>query len=156
LFPFVPFIVLFCRVVETCDSAHLPKLASVVDTLQLLPEDLPVGYRKQLAIFKVMYDVACRYVEAGPRAAFNQTPLQSQHSVLTSSLDALLRDSSAVNAEQGLWHDGIRPVASGVLGTISDTPGQRPDSYGAGLGSWFDHSHQMFRMLDDDLQGGDS
>ncbi|KAF5552562.1 ATPase [Fusarium phyllophilum] len=52
--PLVPFMVLFCHAIETCDPTHLEPLAAVVETIDMIPADLPNVYRKQLHLFKLI------------------------------------------------------------------------------------------------------
>ncbi|KAJ5376936.1 fungal specific transcription protein, partial [Penicillium cosmopolitanum] len=62
--PFVPYIVIFCLAIETSSSLHLTKLASVVHATEKVACNYNDAYGKQLAIFKLMYDVACKWIKA--------------------------------------------------------------------------------------------
>ncbi|KAF7594200.1 hypothetical protein BBP40_009904 [Aspergillus hancockii] len=62
--PFFPFIVLFCYIVETSEPDDLQCLGAFVDVLQSTSSS--VCYRtcrKQILLFKALYDVARKYVE---------------------------------------------------------------------------------------------
>ncbi|EHK19784.1 uncharacterized protein TRIVIDRAFT_224464 [Trichoderma virens Gv29-8] len=65
LAPFIPFTILVCNVVDTVDASDLGCLGGVVDGLQALAQ-LPryASCNRQLRVFKSLYDVAARYVEA--------------------------------------------------------------------------------------------
>ncbi|KAJ9492886.1 hypothetical protein VN97_g333 [Penicillium thymicola] len=65
LAPFMPFLILFCNVIETLNSSDLDQLRQLVVSLQSMAQ--PSRYSacsKQLRIFKALYDVAAKYVEA--------------------------------------------------------------------------------------------
>lgn len=84
--PFIPYIVVFCRVFETCEPVHLEKLASVVKALCLLPQELPEANKHQLRVFKSMYDVAYNYLHANKHD-------QSRGCMLSSTdVDMIFRD----------------------------------------------------------------
>ncbi|KAL3301553.1 fungal specific transcription factor [Colletotrichum asianum] len=62
--PFVPFTVLFCHVIETCNEADLERLGGLIGSLQqLLTDDFSTGVKKEVRLFKVLYDVACSYIK---------------------------------------------------------------------------------------------
>ncbi|GKZ27795.1 hypothetical protein AbraCBS73388_005737 [Aspergillus brasiliensis] len=65
LAPFVPLTILVCNVINTGDLADLGRLKGVVDGLQSLAESPRyASCNRQLRIFKPLFDVAARYVEA--------------------------------------------------------------------------------------------
>ncbi|KAL6232121.1 hypothetical protein BDW75DRAFT_247397 [Aspergillus navahoensis] len=65
LAPFIPLTILVCNVVDTADASDLGRLKRVVDGLQSLAQSPRyAGCNRQLRIFKPLYDVAARYVEA--------------------------------------------------------------------------------------------
>lgn len=65
LAPFIPFTILVCSIVETTDASDLGRLGGLVDGLQSLARSPRyAGCNRQLRIFKPLYDVAARYVEA--------------------------------------------------------------------------------------------
>ncbi|KAI9170569.1 fungal specific transcription factor [Paramyrothecium foliicola] len=157
--PFVPFIVLFCRVIETSDALHLEKLSSVVETLQFVPTDFPAAFKKQLRLFKLMYDVACKFVEAQRNQGSNDTTIPNSDG----DIEILFREAGlslqvqspptgigAINRSSG--HSAYDPglgSASVDMGLLQETFVTRMENHGAELGHWFDQNHQMFRMLDD-------
>jgi hypothetical protein len=65
LAPFIPLTILVCNVVDTADASDLGRLKGVVDGLQSLAQSPRyASCKRQLRIFKPLYDVAARYVEA--------------------------------------------------------------------------------------------
>lgn len=65
LAPFMPFLILFCNIIETSDSSDLDRLRQLVDGLQSMAQSPRSSARsKQLRILKALYDVAAKYVEA--------------------------------------------------------------------------------------------
>ncbi|EEU41522.1 uncharacterized protein NECHADRAFT_11912, partial [Fusarium vanettenii 77-13-4] len=70
LSPFIPFNILFCNIIETCESSDLQLLARFVGALELasiIPR-YSAACRKQLPIFTSLYDVAAKYIEAKAKA----------------------------------------------------------------------------------------
>ncbi|KAJ5955969.1 hypothetical protein N7501_010248 [Penicillium viridicatum] len=65
LAPFMPFLVLFCNVIETSNSSDLDQLQQLVVSLQSMAQSPRYSAcSKQLRILKALYDVAAKYVEA--------------------------------------------------------------------------------------------
>ncbi|RTE83564.1 hypothetical protein BHE90_001940 [Fusarium euwallaceae] len=62
-FPFVPFIILFCHIIETCNEDDLDRLRGLIENLESAAvEPFSTGVKKELRLFRVLYDVACSYV----------------------------------------------------------------------------------------------
>lgn len=65
LAPFMPFLIMFCNIIETSDSSDLDRLRQLVDGLQSMAKSPRYSAcSKQLRILKALYDVAAKYVEA--------------------------------------------------------------------------------------------
>ncbi|KOS46336.1 hypothetical protein ACN38_g2692 [Penicillium nordicum] len=65
LAPFMPFLILFCSVIETLNSSDMDQLQQLVVSLQSMAQSSRYSAcSKQLRIFKALYDVAAKYVEA--------------------------------------------------------------------------------------------
>ncbi|KAL2672705.1 hypothetical protein Neosp_013419 [[Neocosmospora] mangrovei] len=147
LSPFIPFNILFCNIIETCDSSDLQLLARFVGALELA-STIPrysAACRKQLPIFKSMYDVAAKYIEAKAKV-YRQHP-------------------SASSAAAGLGIETVEASPSALARTKqSDMPkdasqddmNDRPDDFGVEmdlsnveLGDWFYQNQQMMRLLED-------
>lgn len=60
--PFVPFIVIFCQVIETSDTSDLARLQGFVASIQGAKEFTEASARL-CRLFQVLYNVALRYVE---------------------------------------------------------------------------------------------
>ncbi|KAH8426036.1 fungal specific transcription factor domain-containing protein [Aspergillus melleus] len=62
--PFLPFIVLFCHVIETSSPSDLHRLSTVIQTLQSTsPSAFHRACSKQFRLFSALYHVARKYVE---------------------------------------------------------------------------------------------
>ncbi|KAK1143954.1 hypothetical protein N8T08_005863 [Aspergillus melleus] len=62
--PFLPFIVLFCHVIETSSPTDLHRLSTVIQTLQSTsPSAFHRACSKQFRLFSALYHVARKYVE---------------------------------------------------------------------------------------------
>ncbi|KAH6691452.1 hypothetical protein F5X68DRAFT_201938 [Plectosphaerella plurivora] len=66
--PFVPFIVLLCHVAETCDPSDLELLGGMIASIEGMGDAMP-RMTKQLRLFKPLYEVASKFVEAKTAAA---------------------------------------------------------------------------------------
>ncbi|KAJ6441524.1 hypothetical protein O9K51_05075 [Purpureocillium lavendulum] len=148
--PFVPYIVVFCLAVETSSRLYLSKLASVVEATERVASTCRDVYEKQLAIFRLMYDVACKCVEA--RSAAAETTRWSERSIvqgLESSANASLTvPSSSVQLKQPAGVQGLDLSAPSM---VNEHPGSLPGGNGLSLGDWMDQNYQIFQLLDDDL-----
>ncbi|KAH7143790.1 fungal-specific transcription factor domain-containing protein [Dactylonectria macrodidyma] len=148
--PFVPFIVIFCHVIETAAPLHLEKLAAVVETLQMLPPDYPEAYKKQLHLFKRMYDVACKYVEAaasgqaqgGYEAFFKEAGI-----ALPNNQMLQMPDPSQQNPQMnpgvgfGVGMGSIEGADEGLVSNMENPSFE--------LGNWFDQNYQILKMMED-------
>lgn len=68
--PFVPFIVLFCHIIETRNEEDLDRLGGLIGNLQSTAADsFSTSVMKELRLFKVLYDVACSYINLKADAA---------------------------------------------------------------------------------------
>ncbi|KAL5356636.1 fungal-specific transcription factor domain-containing protein [Aspergillus floccosus] len=68
LAPFMPFLILFCNIVRTSDPSDLAHLQGLVESLQSMAQSpCYSACSKQLRIFKALYEVAAKYVEAKAR-----------------------------------------------------------------------------------------
>lgn len=158
--PFVPFIVIFCHVIETSAPQHLEKLAAVVETLQMLPPDYPEAYKKQLRLFKRMYDVACKYVEAGASVPLGHV---TQARGSEGGFEAFFKEAGIALPGQALpMPDPGQPnaqmnpgVGFGVgIGGIEGTDeglAANMENPSFELGNWFDQNYQILKMMEDGI-----
>ncbi|CAI6070175.1 unnamed protein product [Clonostachys chloroleuca] len=66
--PFIPFIVIFCYVVETSQASDLKHLGALVETLDSISNSHAQStFSKQRSLFRALYDVACKYIEVKSR-----------------------------------------------------------------------------------------
>lgn len=75
LAPFLPFIILFCHIVESSDSSDLDSMQQVLDVLESLSEyPRHAACRRQFIILKALFNVVSKYVEV--QASIQQEPQQ--------------------------------------------------------------------------------
>lgn len=67
--PFIPFIILFCHIIETSEASDLEHMRGLVETLESTSNSRAHSTcGKQRRLFKALYDVAAKYVEVKSRA----------------------------------------------------------------------------------------
>ncbi|KAE8309902.1 hypothetical protein BDV41DRAFT_546384 [Aspergillus transmontanensis] len=67
--PFIPFIILFCHIIETSEAADLQHMKGLVETLESASNSrVHSTCSKQCRLFRALYDVAAQYVEIRSRA----------------------------------------------------------------------------------------
>ncbi|KAF4457617.1 hypothetical protein F53441_490 [Fusarium austroafricanum] len=157
--PLVPFMVLFCHAIETCDPVHLTPLASVVETIDRIPPELPSVYRKQLRLFKVMYEVACKYLSSRP----SNPPVHASGRIPDTPFEMLYVEAgipfpSHLNMQANMpgFQSSTHHATGMDLGGFTE-PGQQMMGDGTlnhsmDLGNWFEQNQEIFMMLDNDLQ----
>lgn len=67
--PFIPFIILFCHIIETSEASDLEHMGGLVETLESASDTH--GHNtcdRQRRLFKALYDVAAKYIEVKSRA----------------------------------------------------------------------------------------
>lgn len=142
--PFTPFIVIFCRAVETSDRGHLDKLWSVVEALQLVQTScLPEAYDKQLHLFKLMHEVASKFIESRQTITLDHETMPTQRIAADSSLEGtrtMQTDFSHDNSGDLMDIGSFIPHSSTQI---------------SGLGDWFDQNQMMMGLLEDDFKGYD-
>lgn len=160
--PFIPFIVVFCRVVETSDADNLDNLGSVIEALQLAPLDrLPAAYGKQLRLFKLMYDVAWRIIEARRKTMMTTSASEGAGVGAAEVVSSKLMSPQQVNnIGQGgstARHDmtgvdgSLLPVETNGGADLMDIEAFMPflETDGLDLGGWFNQNQQMMRLIED-------
>ncbi|KAI8312991.1 hypothetical protein K4K61_009205 [Colletotrichum sp. SAR11_59] len=175
--PFVPFTVLFCHVIETCNEADLERLGGLIGSLQqLLTDDFSTGVKKEVRLFKVLYDVACSYiklktndsrqVEDSSIGSWGSTAASLMMPPSLSQADLMPTPDSS---SQGVAHTPFSQLgdAEAVMGGgFADTSasngwipgnsfampgdfGMEVDQQGTQLGNWLYMNNQMIRALED-------
>ncbi|KAL6915323.1 hypothetical protein FSST1_006818 [Fusarium sambucinum] len=154
--PFVPFTVVFCHIIETCDKHDIDLLESVIEALKSATDSVPSsGVRKEYHLFKALYDAACSYIEARLSKAhlgFHTwantsipatvlSPANQQPVIMTP-----VSNLESSEAAAGLSMDGTAEWMSQSF----DVPSAADfDQYGAQLGNWLHMNSQMIRALED-------
>jgi hypothetical protein len=71
--PFIPFIILFCHIIETCEASDLEHIRGLVETLESTSSSQSHSTcGKQRRLFRALYDVAAKYVDVKLRAGEGQ------------------------------------------------------------------------------------
>ncbi|CVL08695.1 uncharacterized protein FMAN_06864 [Fusarium mangiferae] len=156
--PFVPYVVVFCHIIETGDKNGLELLESVVKTLQP-PTDsaFSSGPRKEYHLFKALHDAARKYLEARQSkdaivfgswenascSTYVPAPTHQQPAMVTPILSLPNSQNSVSTSLEGTaeW----MPQQYGTSGDMDADI----DQYGAQLGNWLLMNNQMTRALED-------
>ncbi|KAJ4032082.1 hypothetical protein NW753_013391 [Fusarium oxysporum] len=156
--PFVPFIVVFCHIIETGDKNGLDLLESVIKTLQPVTDSaFSSGAKKEFHLFKALYDAARNYLEArlskvsigfgswenASSSAHVPSPAHQQPALLTPILNLPNSQTSLSASLEGTaeWMAQQMEVPGSMDTDI--------DQYGAQLGNWLHMNNQMTRALED-------
>lgn len=152
--PFTPFIIMFCHAIETGDSSHIEHLASVIETLRMLPTDIPEVFRRQLHVFTLMYDVASkstmRPVARPLGRAVGRIP-DTPFEMLLAEAGLPTEGVPSWEGGRGNSHEGFADGAGAGVPTRVQG-GEGPDwemDMGNELGDWFDQNCQIFKMIED-------
>ncbi|TDZ59899.1 putative transcriptional regulatory protein [Colletotrichum trifolii] len=150
--PFVPFIVVFCQVMETQDEADLARLQAFAASIQAAKEFTEASARIY-RLFQVLYNVAFRYVE------IKNNSQQAEQEETTQEMDKYLaalgfppaghsdRQSAEVgHTEQlgGGLEDGINPAVTGSLSQMMWM------GNASQLEDWFYSNQQMMGLVEDE------
>lgn len=178
--PFIPFIVIFCHIIETSDVADLHRLRDFIDSLQPTCA-VSEGIEKLHRLFSVLYNVAMLYVEAKSKAQQQDTdmaPIGNEFDMYLSALGFMPVDDTsgvpATAAAHGMA--GTTTSPTNASGTDSGGPGGAAGTAGAGggagrfatantananamavqhqtnqLGDWFSGNRYMMGLLEEDL-----
>lgn len=126
----------------------------------MLPPDYPEAYKKQLRLFKRMYDVACKYVEAGASVPAGHV---TQARGSEGGFEAFFKEAGIALPGQPLpMPDPGQPnaqmnpgVAFGVgIGGIEGTDeglAANMENPSFELGNWFDQNYQILKMMEDGI-----
>ncbi|KAI1137536.1 fungal-specific transcription factor domain-containing protein [Hypoxylon sp. FL0543] len=129
--PFIPFIVIFCLVIETSSADDLQRLADFVQSLEAAV-DLSHSIGKLHQLCQVLYNVAQLYIEAKA-----QQPVD--------------RDMGPVGNEFNMYLSqlGFMPVDES-MGNFDVSMAQTTQ-----LGDWFSGNNYVMGLLEEDLSGID-
>jgi len=142
--PFVPFIVIFCHVIETSDREDLQRLEQFADSLQV-SRAVSGAVDKLHRLCRIMTDVAALYVEAKEKgnetADANMTPIGNDFNMYLSQLGFM------PPAQPGFDSGGGDVVA----GDEMDSEMLNASYQSAQLGDWFEGGRHMMGLLEEDL-----
>ncbi|KAI8627100.1 fungal-specific transcription factor domain protein [Xylariaceae sp. FL1651] len=138
--PFIPFIVIFCLVIETSDREDLGRLADFVKSLETACE-VSSSVRKLHQLCQVLYNVAELYVEA--KALEPLDPAGNEFDLYLTQLGFMpIDDSSMV---------GIQTDLGGTGGVVDHQ--MRSLAQANQLEDWFSGKNYMMGLLEEDLSG---
>lgn len=168
--PFIPFIVIFCQVIETRDQSDLERLHTFITSIKLA-HTVSESATKMTRLFQALYGIARRYVDfraANPEAnpmqdATMESYLSSMGFLTTEQLDGV-RHEWVTDEGPGQPGDdavaGQGSTANMEMGANNTTrTGQRATNpmmwlgHGAQLEDWLYHNQAMMDILEssDDL-----
>lgn len=139
--PLIPFIVLFCHAIETCEPTHLENLAAVVEIAHITT-DLPVVYRKQLHLFKLMYDVACKYINSRT----THPTVHASGRIPDTPFEMLFVEAGVPLPPQTMHHDQGMAFGEFPVGEMDQSL-----THSMELGNWFEQNQEIFMMLDNNM-----
>ncbi|KAI1469858.1 uncharacterized protein F4812DRAFT_450270 [Daldinia caldariorum] len=151
--PFIPFIVLFCCVLETGDEGDLARMQAFVSSLETASEHSSV-IAKHHILFQGFHNVAVRYKELKSAS----TPVQQEQEELRLEMDSFLSElgfqtqagSTAANATQDMALERPSGARFGE-GVQSDMPKEYQDVEQAlRLPRWYTMNQQIIGLLDND------
>ncbi|KAL2838554.1 hypothetical protein BJY01DRAFT_34159 [Aspergillus pseudoustus] len=88
LAPFMPFLILVRSVVQTCDASDMARLQRLIDGLYLLTQSPRYSScNRQLRIFKAMYDVVMKHVQAKAQIQPREVAGQPNYSDIETALN---------------------------------------------------------------------
>ena len=137
--PFIPFIVLFCHVIETSDSEDLERLGLFVTTLQPVLS-MSEAIEKLHRLCQVLYKVAALYAEAKAQQEEDQ-----DMNMVGNDFDVYLSQLGFITPQQPL--DG--PGGGGSFGN-SELPAA---SQASQLNDWFSGNRRIMGLMEEDLSG---
>ncbi|KAI1409868.1 fungal-specific transcription factor domain-containing protein [Hypoxylon sp. FL1857] len=134
--PFIPFIVIFCLVIETSCADDLQRLADFVQSLEAAV-DLSHSIGKLHQLCQVLYNVAQLYIEAKAQQPVDQdmVPVGNEFNMYLSQLGFMPMDESMGNFDVG--------------GDSMD----RSMAQTTQLGDWFSGNNYVMGLLEEDLSG---
>ncbi|KAH7183489.1 uncharacterized protein B0J16DRAFT_345860 [Fusarium flagelliforme] len=139
--PLIPFIVLFCHAIETCEPTHLENLAAVVEIAHITT-DLPDVYRKQLHLFKLMYDVACKYINSRT----TNPVVHASGRIPDTPFEMLFVEAGVPLPPQTIHHDQGMGFGDFPVGEMDQSL-----THSMELGNWFEQNQEIFMMLDNNM-----
>lgn len=151
--PFIPFIVIFCLVIETNDAEDLQRLADFVKSLEVAKDVSPsVGQLHHLC--QVLYNIALLYVEAKAQQPVDQdmAPLGNEFDMYLSQLGFMPNTTAPPIATATGTADHTMINAADLGGGVDDQTRSMAQTT-QHLGDWFSGNNYMLGLLEEDLSG---
>ncbi|KAI0196374.1 hypothetical protein F4808DRAFT_452749 [Astrocystis sublimbata] len=148
--PFIPFIVIFCLVIETSDSADLARLEAFVKSLEIACE-VSASVKKLHQLCNTLYTVAALYVEAKAALPMGGS---NEFDVYLSQLGFMPVDEGLLGLEQTGGVVGLDGVGDG-RGVLGGVDGGVLQANANSLEDWFSGKNYMMGLLEEDLSGID-
>ncbi|KAL4723265.1 hypothetical protein ACLX1H_009755 [Fusarium chlamydosporum] len=156
--PFIPFIVVFCQVIETQDQNDLARLhnfCTSVETTITLSDAAAKTHR----LFQVLYTVALRYIEyrtTTPPADQTQASAELNNYLAALGFPPVgLHNGGQQPSEMDAAQAGAFSQTLGDMGVLDGAEGQRGANTmmwmgnTAQLGEWFNSNQQMMELLEE-------
>jgi hypothetical protein len=142
--PFVPFIVLFCHVIETSNAEDLERLSNFVKSLESSRATVS-SVDKLYKLGQVLYNVATLYVEAKSKQQqdADMIPLGNDVDMYLNALGLMPN----VNMNMSTVPDGN--AMSGFDNSLP--PAELTQAQTAQLGDWFSGNRYMMGLMEEDL-----
>ncbi|EFX04895.1 c6 zinc finger domain containing protein [Grosmannia clavigera kw1407] len=147
--PFIPFIVLFCQVIETQDESDLVQMQAFVYSIQSATA-LSSEAGKMHLLFQALYNVASHYVEmsrtqmqAGQGLDYTQASVQMNDYLAAlgfSNMASRVGGSDAQPAEE-------QPVPGDHTSTVGSVPPQDGGEMGWMMGGWLHDNQAMVELM---------
>ncbi|KAI0130377.1 fungal-specific transcription factor domain-containing protein [Xylariales sp. AK1849] len=141
--PFIPFIVIFCHVIETSSAADLQPLELFLQSLQNSCNISP-AIEKLYQLSNVLYNVALLYIEAKTQQTLDQdmVPVGNEFDMYLSQLGFMPMDESTAGG-------GVDGAAGGddVTRSVLQT---------TQLGDWFSGGNHILGLVEEDLSTFDT
>lgn len=134
--PFIPFIVIFCHVIETSDPEDLRRLELFVQSFKGSCDVSP-AVDKLYHLSRVLYNVALLYVEAKAQQIVDQNMV-----TIGNEFDMYLN-------QLGFMSNDISMAAGPANNDGDDTT--KPMLQTTQLGDWFSGNNHVMGMLEEDL-----
>lgn len=155
--PFIPFIVLFCQVIETQDEMDLERLHSFVVSMESAPAVSDAAV-KMLWLFQVLYNVALRYIEfrtSTPPTAQAQANIELNAYIAALGLPLSFDNRHQPSTELGQVQDAGSGLVTSDSSMLDITQGQRGVDQRtwmdnpAQLEEWFNSNDQMMELVEE-------
>ncbi|KAI1391863.1 fungal-specific transcription factor domain-containing protein [Hypoxylon trugodes] len=139
--PFIPFIVIFCLVIETSSADDLRCLAEFVTSLEASC-DVSHSISKLYQLCQVLYNIAQLYIEAKA-----QQPLDRDMVPIGNEFNMYLNQLGFMPIDENMANFDVDSSAGG--GPLNDQA--RSMAQTAQLGDWFSGNNYMLGLLEEDL-----